>query len=152
MNLDYEWGYDVCWDIAKALPFRNGKMRGIYTEHCLEHVSFEVCDFALREFRRVLAPDGVLRIVVPDGELYMRRYIEGLPIPFGKGDASPMVSVNRIFYDHGHRFIYDFETLSNMLHAAGFKTVERKSYNHGTQGLLIDSEHRAVESLYLEAR
>src|SRR3990167_1349141 len=43
INLDYYWrpGIDLCWDITKGIPLRDRSCLGIYTEHCLEHVSME---------------------------------------------------------------------------------------------------------------
>ena len=43
INLDYEWrpGIDVCCDITKGLPFQNGYVAGVFTEHCIEHIRFD---------------------------------------------------------------------------------------------------------------
>jgi predicted SAM-dependent methyltransferase len=170
INLDYLWhsGVDVCWDITRGLPFAAGSMRGIFTEHCLEHFSLSTAVDILRECRRVLRPGGLLRIVVPDGELYLRTYnrqIDGdisAKFPFQDQESfdsihSPILSVNRIFYqdrdsDHGHRFIYDFHFLAQLLHYCGFVSVTRQSFGVGREpAVVVDSESRAVESLYMEA-
>jgi hypothetical protein len=39
INLDYLWhpGVDVCWDTTRGLPFADGTLRGVFSEHCLEH-------------------------------------------------------------------------------------------------------------------
>ena len=60
--------------------------------------------------------------------------------------------VNRIFREFTHIFIYDEETMSLLLRRAGFVTIRRESYMKGRDSkLLLDTEARAVESLYLEA-
>jgi predicted SAM-dependent methyltransferase len=170
INLDYLWhlGVDVCWDVTRGIPLASGSMRGIFTEHCLEHFSLPVAANILRECRRVLVPGGLLRIVVPDGELYLKTYnrqMEGdisIEFPFQQQESfdgihSPILSVNRIFYqdrdsDHGHHFIYDFRFLTELLHYCGFTSVTRRSFGIGKDpALLIDAESRAVESLYVEA-
>ncbi len=109
VSLDYGWrpGTDVVCDITKGLPFPNERFDGIFTEHCLEHIPFESTDFVLRECFRILNPLGTIRIIVPDGELYLRRYVEFLgggteSLPYSDGDPyegvySPIMSVNRIF-------------------------------------------------------
>lgn len=159
INLDYLWhpGVDVCWDITRGIPFASGSMRGIFTEHCLEHFSLPIAVNILRECHRVLAPGGLLRIVVPDGELYLKTYnrqTEGdisVEFPFQRQESfeiidSPILSVNRIFYQdndlpHGHRFIYDFHFLAQLLRYCGFTSVARQSYGVGADPtLLIDSE------------
>jgi hypothetical protein len=63
------------------------------------------------------------------------------------------MSVNRIFREHGHLFIYDFATLAQLLARRGFTAIRREQFRSGRDPqLLIDSEHRAHESLYLEAQ
>jgi hypothetical protein len=54
-------------------------------------------------------------------------------------------------HDHGHRFIYDFDSRKEALLSVGFREVQRASFHKGLDPvLLIDQEHRAVESLYVE--
>jgi predicted SAM-dependent methyltransferase len=164
-NLDYSWqpGVDICWDVTKGLPFEDSYIAGIFTEHMLEHVEFHQAISILKECRRVLRKSGFLRIVVPDGQLYLCEYanhLSGGPadIPYAEDDkaifefATAMVSVNRIFRHHGHRFIWDFETLQHALLKCGFSRIERRSYGVGFDTkLLKDTPNRRVESLYVEA-
>ena len=104
-----------------------------------------------------------VRIVVPDGELYMLQYCEhlkgsSLKMPYSEADSvagiyTPMMSVNRIMRAHGHRFIYDFETLRAVLADVGFREIQRRTFGEGTDArLLIDTPSRIIESLYVEAR
>jgi len=159
-NLDYGWhpGIDVCWDIGRGLPFPSRYVGGVFTEHCLEHFTLEAGLTLLAELYRVMHPGAVLRIVVPDGELYLRGYVARTALPFAQGDAehfplaTPMVSVNRIFRYHGHLFIWDFETLAAALYKCGFQTVNKAAFGVGRDNkLLIDTPRRKVESLYVEA-
>jgi predicted SAM-dependent methyltransferase len=165
INLDYRWrpGVDVCCDISKGLPFPDEYVVGIYSEHCLEHISFAAARFVFKEFRRVLRPGGHVRIIVPDLEIYVDRYdlfrsTGEMSMPYGDEDAveniySPSMSINRVFRAHGHQFIYDFDTLAKMLGAAGFVDVVKLQFGVGKDAnLLLDSEERAIESLYVEAR
>jgi hypothetical protein len=41
INADYDWRPDVdlCRDLKHGLPFRSGSFSGIFTEHCVEHLS-----------------------------------------------------------------------------------------------------------------
>jgi predicted SAM-dependent methyltransferase len=165
ITLDYNWNprLDICWDVTTGIPLEDASLRGVYTEHCIEHLSVEDNDALFGEFARVLAPGGTVRIIVPDGELYARRYLGLLdgasdePLPYAEDDGvrglyTPMMSVNRIFNSWGHRFIFDFETMKAMLERRGFENVTREQYGSGRDPvLLIDNENHVQESLYVEA-
>jgi predicted SAM-dependent methyltransferase len=170
INVDYLWhpGVDVCWDIGHSIPFRSASMKGIFTEHCLEHFSLPVAFEILKECRRLLDQGGVLRIVVPDIELYLDLYHrqnrgDGSALfPFQKSESfndmfSPILSVNRVFYQDrdspfGHRCMYDFQLLKLLLGRLGFDSVRKVTFREGRDPtLLIDSESRQSESLYVEA-
>jgi hypothetical protein len=64
---------------------------------------------------------------------------------------SPMARINGIFRNHGHMFIYDFNTMSKILEAQGFVNIKKEKYKSGRkEELLLDNEWRAIESLYVE--
>lgn len=165
LNLDYDWkpGIDLCWDVTRGLPLADASLRGIYTEHCLEHLPLAAAFDLLRECRRVLQLGGRLRIVIPDGEIYLSRYVKTLegdfsaPLPYAQSDQfrgryTPMLSVNRIFRDDGHQFIYDFATMRLLLEDAGFANITKHTFRQGADLVLLrDTADRQVESLYIEA-
>jgi predicted SAM-dependent methyltransferase len=165
VNIDAGWvpGLDVCWDITRGLPFQDGAIGGIFSEHCLEHLPLAEGRALLRECWRVLAPGSVIRLVVPDLELYARSYVKRLdgieaPLPLEYftnrwNVAAPVALFNELFYGSGHRFIYDFQVLSGLLGEARFDGIRRCSFGAGgDQRLQIDSPGRRSESLYIEAR
>jgi predicted SAM-dependent methyltransferase len=138
-------------DVTKGLPFPDGRFAGIFTEHCIEHLPLDAVHALFRECHRVLAPGGTIRIIVPDGELYLRRYLDlaqhqaSPPIPYAEEDSfdglyTPIMSVNRIFSGSGHRFIQDFETLQLLLTRNGFEDVTRESFGTGRDRTLLRPE------------
>jgi hypothetical protein len=52
----------------------SGSLKGIFSEHCLEHFSLRTGFEVLSECRRLLRLGGSLRIVVPDAERYLDLY------------------------------------------------------------------------------
>lgn len=160
INLEYSWhpGIDICWNIVtKPYPLADNSLEGVYSEHCLEHIPYESCFNNLKEFHRMLKPEGTLRIIVPDGETYCSLYLKklsdpGTMMPYGEQEETGMISVNRIFRSHGHQFIYDFTTFKLLLEKAGFTRISKQEFGKGRDArLLIDRPKRAVESLYVEA-
>lgn len=170
INMDWQWrpGIDICWDVRRGIPLPDACVAGVFSEHCLEHLSLADSIKVVAEFRRVLKPGGVVRVSVPDGELYLDLYAQRKPsaqalqsetarFPYEDLDEmlevyAPIMSVNRIAREHGHLYLLDYALLEVMLERAGFVDVSRAAYLQGQDdNLLIDSEERAVESLYVEA-
>lgn len=161
LNINYQWvpGVDLCWDITKGLPFANESVEGIFIEHCLEHFSINESEKLLWELHRILKKRRIIRVVVPDGELYANLYVrsksdKSVRFPYSKDsdDKTPMFYLNAAFSEYGHQFTYDEETLSKLLLMAGFTEIRRESFMKGRdKKLLIDQEHRKCESLYMEA-
>jgi predicted SAM-dependent methyltransferase len=162
INLEYTWqpGIDVCWDIRRPLPFRNGSLQGVFTEHVLEHFTQDMGEKILAECCRILAPGGRIRVIVPDAEVYMTRYadrvrrISDALLPYeteNRRTPTPIIVVNRV-YSHGHQCMYDFALMRATLLRTGFSNPVKLSYRRGADPkLLIDLESRQVESLYVEA-
>jgi predicted SAM-dependent methyltransferase len=151
-------------DIRRRLPFSDGSVRRIFIEHVLEHVDFRSdAPSMLRDYHRLLAPGGVLRIIVPDTKRFVEAYVSGdraawrelgwdidrLPDDL----VTPMHVVNHIFHQSGeHLFGYDFDTLKILLQMAGFRRIERRSFRRSLDpDLAIDQDNHAPYSLYVEA-
>ena len=101
---------------------------------------------------------GVLRVIVPDAERYLRAYCE-LDTEFlrsARTDAElRMEAVNRVFRENGfHKYAYDFETMKHLLERAGFSEVRRSEFRSSAYQELnvdLDEPQRRLESLYVEA-
>ena len=160
INLNYHWHskIDICWDITrKKIPFDDNSLDGLFSEHCLDQINLEACQEVLKEFYRVLKYKRTLRIVLPDGEMYMDLYIkrkkgQNVSLPYEEGYVTPMHRINLAFTGHGHLFLYDYETIHLLLKKAGFKMIRKQSFGvGGDERLLIDTDWRAIESFYVEA-
>lgn len=164
VNVDMEWrpGLDLCLDLTGRLPVRDSSIAGIVTEHCLEHLTLADGRRMLGECFRTMTPGAVLRVVVPDLELYARAYIAGLDgqpavLPneyfVNRTGVNAAVAVfNELFYGPDHRFNYDFRTLAEVLKGVGFAEVTKCAFRQGRDPrLLIDHPGHLSESLYVEA-
>lgn len=173
INIDYSWtrGLDLCWDITRKLPLRSGSLKGVFSEHTLEHLVWsDAMQTMLPEAYRILEPGGTIRISVPDAEKAVKEYVEQASSgqtaqpwrqEYDGGNRismTPMLQLNNTFrriYEPlwmGHKFAYDFQTLEYFLHLTGFAEIKRAEYMSGRdENLLVDYQKRASESLYVEA-
>lgn len=122
-------------DITK-LEFEDNTVDLIYSSHVIEYFNrVEVLD-VLNEWKRVLKPNGILRLAVPDFESMVNLYVNGnyqlesfLGPLYGK---MPMDDVT--IY---HRTTYDFNSLKNVLESIGFSDVKRYDWR--------DTEHSNID-------
>jgi predicted SAM-dependent methyltransferase len=151
-------------DIRRGLPLASNSVQRILIEHVIEHIDFRSeVPRLLREFHRVLQPNGTLRIVVPDAERFLTAYASRDPAAWRDlgwdvtqlphDILTPMHAINHIFHQDGeHLFAYDFETLRLALHQAGFGQISRTTFRQSRDpDLAIDQEVHAPYSLYVEA-
>src|SRR6476659_621440 len=126
-NLPYP-GVDKVLDVTAGLPFR--KVEYIFAEHFIEHIAHEDAVKLLRECRRVLRDDGVLRLSTPDLDwVWHTHYRLDLTEP---DQVRACYEINRAFRGWGHQFLYNERTLRATLLDAGFTNVTRVEYGEST--------------------
>ncbi len=79
-NIDFASvdGYVQSYNLTKPLPFKANTFDVVYSSHLLEHFSKEDAVVFISECQRVLKPNGILRVVVPDLEYIARCYLDSL--------------------------------------------------------------------------
>jgi SAM-dependent methyltransferase len=142
---------DLDWDITRSVPFPDGSVDAIYHEHLLEHLSLEEALELCRECHRVLRPGGVLRIGVPDAGALLGSYAGTAGREWAESAPSPMLAVDILFYDTGHRFMYDGELLTLLLGAAGFPSPRRSEFGRSQLEPAPDDPDRRDGTLFVEA-
>jgi predicted SAM-dependent methyltransferase len=119
-------GVDRVLDVRRGLPFSN--VSAIFAEHFLEHLALDDGMAFLRACRKVLRPDGILRLSTPNLAWVVAshyRLDESLPPDQGLFDC---LRTNRAFHAWGHQFLYNRLALTLALRAAGFETVDFLAY------------------------
>lgn len=159
----------LAMNVLWGLPFEDASVQRVFVSHLLEHLYYPVDARAfLTEIRRVLHPDGVLRVIVPDVEQCIEAYVSNDRDFFGSRRETwdwwpehPTRLEDFLAYagagtDPGylfeaHKFGYDFETLSRLLQEAGFKRVERSEFMQSRHpDLRVDDVSSVAKARYRE--
>lgn len=141
-------------DAAKAFPFEDSTFDYIFSEHQIEHLTFQEGQFMLRECMRVLKPGGKIRIATPDLEMLLglyasqqneiqQRYIKWIGDAYSPqgGACGAVFVINNAFYNWEHRFLYDPATLRDILGKAGFVDITRYPPGESDDEVLRGIEH-----------
>lgn len=162
LNVDCRLSFgkdDVVCDLRRRWPLPEGSAKYIFSEHVFEHFAYpDQIGHVLRECYRILQPGGVLRIIVPDAERYLRAYAtddETFLRQVSNGSVSKIAVVNVMMRENGfHRYAYDYPELKEILTRAGFVNVNLSSLRasrHPELNLDLDDGQREHVSLYVEA-
>ena len=119
-------------DLRLPLPFPDSSVLVAYTSHTLEHLYPDEALRLLGEIRRVLRPDGVARVAVPDVSHFFKiaggQAQSGWPRHF---DDPVGQAVNYLFCDGQHRYAYNQAILASFARQAGFSDVRDISTEFG---------------------
>lgn len=177
LNTEYEaatyWS-QIFLDARKRFPFSSESVDYIFTEHMIEHIEYSDAAAMLSECYRVLRKGGAIRVATPDLGRLMRLYTcadapdvqayinwsaERHALP--RQDAMGCIVLNHFMHSWGHRFIFDADTLSNLLRGAGFTQIRHCRpgespnpilSNLESHGESIGKDMNAFETMVLEAR
>lgn len=123
-------------DITKPLAFPDNSVDFVMASHVLEHVSAKDGYRFFRECYRILKPDGVVRITVPDldkvwrlcNASYLSLLKEGLktwwpaigwPLPPNDYILTDRDAVETLIFCHGHEMAYTEDLLITLMSTAG---------------------------------
>jgi hypothetical protein len=143
---------DVSLDVTSPLPVVDASIDAIFTEHMVEHLTYEHVLGLMRECARALRVGGVLRIVVPDFELYMHSYTSHDDFIRSQHPElpTPLLALASIAYGFSHRSIWDADTLVALLTRVGL-TAEKSRFGQSRIVPCPDTSARQPGSLYVEA-
>lgn len=156
-------------DIVKGLPVKDNSCDAIYCSHVLEHLSLNDFRTALKNTYKVLKPGGLFRCIVPDLEVIVMDYIQGLKIKPETasinfiGNGLLMGSVERpkgikgmitsSFGNSHHLWMWDHFSMLSELSKAGFKNIRKASFNDSSElkFKLVENESRFENAVVFES-
>lgn len=158
-------------DLRERFPFQDSSVDLIYAGQLIEHFTPVEARKFLQECRRVMKPGALLRLSTPDLDKLLAAYREGKmgmfdrdqPIDYRMCPSQSMKLGWMVFGSlgiepeyHGHKMIYNFESLTVTLTVAGFSMEAIKCMECGISQLPVLQkemhEEHAGHSLFIEAR
>jgi hypothetical protein len=128
-------------DVVAGLPVKPASVEAVYCSHVLEHLALLEFRAALRNVFNYLRPGGRFRMVVPDMQYLVERYLAD-PRPDAVSElieASNLGEKNapkgvhsfprRLFGHSRHKWMWDYKALEQELSQAGFVDI-RRAYFH----------------------
>jgi predicted SAM-dependent methyltransferase len=122
---------------ASDLIFEDGSLDEIYCSHLIEHFTeLELKRKILPHWQLKLAPQGILRITVPDAKSMMSAYMKG---EMSFDDLRKVTYGAQDYEGDFHYTMFTVESLSALLTEAGFKSIELVADNR-VNGLCREME------------
>jgi predicted SAM-dependent methyltransferase len=152
-------------DVREPFPINDDQFDYVFSEHMIEHLTFEQGAQMLAECHRVLRPGGRIRVSTPDLAFVVglytsgrtevqQRYIEWAVSSSSKAQSRPprdaagatlpaeVFVINSLMRDWGHKFIYDEQSLRYAMHQARFRHVVRRRIGESAHEALRNLENR----------
>lgn len=153
-------------DIVKGLPVRQNSCAGVYCSHVLEHLSLADFRIALGNTKKILRPNGIFRLVLPDLEHSIHLY---------KNDSSPEAALEFMretslghetrarglggalrawLGNSNHLWMWDYPSIVPELEKQGFVDIRRAHYGDSSDPSFstVENEGRWKDALGLECR
>ena len=123
-------------DVTKRFPFENNTFERIFTEHLIEHLTYQDGLLMLSECYRILKLGGRIRIATPnlvniislyrhEKTVSQQRYLDWAMKKYFShlGVCQESFVINNFFRSWGHQFIYDFPTLDSAMKEVGYRDI-----------------------------
>lgn len=167
------------YDCRRKLPFLDNSVDYIYTSHFIEHLRRYQTIKLLAECKRILRPGGILRICVPDMKLLTQKYIQCdknffLMLEKSNDKENQLNNLTDLFVQHfygydswsrptlmqktqqrfirGHLWMYDYESLRELLDVVGFSIINRCEPGKGNVPDIEYLDIHKIGSLFIEAK
>jgi hypothetical protein len=141
-------------DVITGLPVPPQSADGVYCSHVLEHLTLDEFRATIRNVLQYLKPGGTFRLVVPDLEFMINRYVstqdpdaamqlmDETILGQRKAQRGPRAALQLLFGRSRHRWMWDYKAIAQELEKTGFVNVRRAFFNDSA-----DERFRDVEDL-----
>jgi len=149
-NMDAELNY-LNADLRNGIPFEDNSVDGILASHFFEHLDAQEALVMVRDCYRVLKPQGVLRISIPDAKKFHELSVNDCQ-DWGEPNYIPEKSFMEVaLFFNEHKQLLGIDALYCLFWVSGFKKYVETTSNETLLPPLADIDNRAIFSLFVEA-
>ena len=128
-------------DVVDGLPVPRKSADAVYCSHVLEHLALDEFRAAIRNVVEYLKPGGTFRLVVPDLEFMINRYVstddasaaiklmEETILGQKNGQRGLRAAGQVLFGRSKHMWMWDYKAMASELRQAGFVNIRRAYFN-----------------------
>tara|TARA_Y100000748_G_C15348196_1_gene430770 strand:+ start:118 stop:738 length:621 start_codon:yes stop_codon:yes gene_type:complete len=134
-------------DITRKLLSPKNEAQNIFCSHVLEHLSNDEMKNALNNIYQMLKPNGCFRLIVPNLENRVKKYIDDKDannfiekLGMGQKNINNNIfsKIKSLFGNTKHLWMYDYDSLSLELSKVGFINI--RNCNFGDSQIEVFSE------------
>ena len=150
-------GIDLSCDIREGLPLDSDSIDYVVSIHALPEIHFSEQVTVLKELRRVLKHEGVLRLALPDLLKGVRAHDAGDHEYFCVPDEDALSIgaklVTQLLWYGYSRTLFVPEFIEELLAKAGFKQINHCAFQQTASRFpeIVSLDNRENESLFVEA-
>jgi SAM-dependent methyltransferase len=150
-------------DLRKKFPWQDNSVDVVYSSHTLEHLSKTEGQYFLRECYRVLKPNGIIRIIVPDLRAVINKYVQGeivadklfdaLDVAYESPDDGVLKRKLAPFIRFPHKCMYDTPALLRVMSEIGYEVASKQHCESEIDDVqAIEDPNRTVEAVIIEGK
>lgn len=146
-------GIKLDWmlDIGKKWKCDDNYWHGIFSEHTLEHLTYEACITCFKECLRTLKKGGILRLSIPNIDLYIDHLSGKNKRKEFNQFLTKAESISYVTQNFGHKSTWNPELLISLLEEIGFTNVKQmKMHKSDNNDLCIEQDYKEWETMYIE--
>lgn len=152
-------GVDIVADILVGLPIESNSFDYVVAIHVLPEIPLRDQQRALQELQRVLKPDGVVRLGLPDMDKAIQAYLTRdidyfFLIPDEVTATISGKMITQLLWYSISRCMFTAEFATELLQRSGFRDIKICSFRQTQCGIpgIIELDDRELESFFVEAR
>ena len=117
--------------------YKNEAVELIYASHLIEYFDRKEIIPILKRWRDVLKPNGILRLAVPNFEIYAKLYAkEKISLDDTLGPLYGKMKIgNKTIY---HKTVYDYHSLEKILQEVGMRNISKYNWRQTSHSMFDD--------------